>query len=153
MGMKVWVKEIFLYEKGCVNNFWYISGNRMLKTFHIRKVSMRRKWMIRKLKEYEDIDKMGVNLEINDLFVYLDSLKLFWYGGFVRAQNGNISGDDRIYVSKNRKRFTSLVLCTLPFNADDCFESIKIVVNKNSRKTSKIIGITISIAWDNYCFG
>lgn len=35
----------------------------------------RSEWMIRKLKEYEDIDKMGVNLEINDLFVCLDSLK------------------------------------------------------------------------------
>lgn len=26
---------------------------------------------------------MGVNLEINDLFVCLDSLKLFWNWGFV----------------------------------------------------------------------
>lgn len=56
--------------------------------------------MIRKLKEYEDIDEMGVNLEINDLFVCLDTLKLFWNGGFAWAQNSNINGDDRIYVTK-----------------------------------------------------
>lgn len=41
--------------------------------------------MIRKLKEYANIDKMGVNLEINDLFVCLDSLKLFGNGGFVQS--------------------------------------------------------------------
>lgn len=39
----------------------------------------------------ENIDKMGVNLEINDLFVCLDSLKLFGNGGFVHiAENGTI---------------------------------------------------------------
>ncbi len=55
--------------------------------------------MIWKRKESTDIDKTGVNLEINDLFVCLDSLKLFWNGGFTQkgAEYSTITVEDRFY--------------------------------------------------------